>query len=75
MQPTLILAFADPAYRSRVMGLLTVCIGTGPVGILHVGLLAEWLGPTNAVMVMSAEGILAIAWAVSHWPTLRRAEL
>lgn len=73
MQPTLILAFADPAYRSRVMGLLTVCIGTGPIGILHVGLLAEWLGPTNAVMVMSAEGILAIAWAVSHWPTLRRA--
>jgi MFS family permease len=73
MQPTLILAFTDPAYRSRVMGLLTVCIGTGPIGILHVGLLAEWLGPNNAVMVMAVEGLLAIGWAVVRWPTLRRA--
>ena len=73
MQPTLILAFTDPAYRSRVMGLLTVCIGMGPVGILHVGLLAEWLGPNKAVLVMAAEGLLAISWTVWHWPVLRRA--
>ena len=29
---------------SRVMGVLTVCIGAGPLGMLHVGWLADWLG-------------------------------
>jgi MFS family permease len=72
MQPTLIMAFTDPAYRSRIMGLLTVCIGTGPIGILHVGLMAEWLGPTTAVLVMGLEGLLVLGFVVWHWPTLRQ---
>jgi len=72
MQPTLIMAFTDPAYRSRVMGLLTVCIGTGPIGILHLGLMAEWLGPTRAVMVMGLEGLFMIVLVIMMFPTLRQ---
>jgi len=72
MQPTLIMAFTDPAYRSRVMGLLTVCIGTGPIGILHLGLMAEWLGPTRAVMVMGLEGLFMIVLVIMVFPTLRQ---
>jgi MFS family permease len=72
MQPTLIMAFTDPAYRSRVMGLLTVCIGTGPIGILHLGFMAEWLGPTRAVTVMGFEGLAMIALVIALFPTLRQ---
>ncbi len=75
MQPTLIMAFTDPAYRSRVMGLLTVCIGTGPIGILHLGLMAEWLGPARAVTVMGLEGLVMMGLVIAVFPTLRQAGL
>jgi MFS family permease len=43
MQTSLIITYAPPHIRSRLMGLLTVCIGAGPVGILLVGALASVL--------------------------------
>src|SRR4029077_7978399 len=39
MQTSLIVLHAPPHIRSRLMGLLTVCIGTGPLGILLIGAL------------------------------------
>ena len=66
------LSASDPVYRSRMMGLLTVCIGTGPLGILHVGAMAEWLGPSRAITVMAAEGLVVLLLAVVRWPALRR---
>ena len=44
MQTTLVFLAAPAAVRSRVMGLLTVAIGGGPIGMLYVGVLADWLG-------------------------------
>ena len=44
MQTSLIITHAPPHIRSRLMGLLTVCIGAGPVGILLVGTLARSAG-------------------------------
>ena len=41
MQTSLIVLHAPPHIRSRLMGLLTVCIGMGPLGILLVGFLAD----------------------------------
>ena len=72
MQPTLIMAFTDPAFRCRVMGLLSVCIGTGPIGILHLGLMAEWLGPARAVTVMGLEGLVMMGLVIAVFPTLRQ---
>jgi MFS family permease len=72
MQPTLIMSSTRHEYRGRVMGLLTVCIGTGPLGILHVGLMAEWFGASNAVYVMGIEGLFVLTWAVFRWPALRQ---
>ena len=43
MQSALIITHAPPHIRSRLMGLLTVCIGMGPLGILLVGTLARFL--------------------------------
>ena len=65
MQSTLSYLNALPEYRSRVLGVLTLCIGTGPIGFLHVGWLAETFGAPVALIVTGAEGLLAllVLWA------------
>ena len=72
MQSTIFFLAAPAAMRSRVMGILTVSIGAGPLGMLHVGLLADWLGAPAAVALIACEGLLALALAVLIWPELRR---
>ena len=66
MQSTLSYLNARPEYRSRVLGVLTLCIGTGPIGFLHVGWLAETFGAPIALIVTGSEGLLALLalWAV-----------
>ena len=61
MQSTLMLTEAPPEMRSRLMGIVTVCIGTGPLGVLAAGALAGELGPRGAVLVMAATGLVLIA--------------
>jgi len=61
MQTTLILTRVPAAIRSRQMGLITVVIGVAPVGHLAIGVLAETLGPLNAVVISAATGLLALA--------------
>lgn len=65
MQTTLMLTEAPAEMRSRLMGLVTVGIGTGPLGVLAAGVLSDWMGPRGAVLVMASTGLLAtIALAV-----------
>src|SRR5215475_2248111 len=61
MQTTLMLTEAPIDMRSRLMGIVTVCIGTGPLGVLAAGALARELGPREAVLVMATLGLAAIA--------------
>jgi MFS family permease len=61
MQSTLMLTEAPPEMRSRLMGIVTVCIGTGPLGVLAAGALAGELGPRGAVLVMAVTGLVLIA--------------
>ena len=65
MQGTLTYAAAPPAYRSRVLGVLTLCIGTGPIGFFNVGLMAEFFGVPAALAIISLEGLFAmlVLWA------------
>jgi MFS family permease len=67
MQTSLIITYAPPHIRSRLMGLLTVCIGAGPVGILLVGVLADVLGPLNAVDTIELTGLAAVTAAGLVW--------
>ncbi len=60
MQSTILFLAAPAHLRSRLMGLLTVAIGAGPIGMLHVGLLANWLGAPNAVALIALEGLVAL---------------
>jgi len=55
--------------RSRLMGIVTVCIGTGPIGILLAGALSEQLGPRGAVLAMAGAGLAATLLLVT---SLRR---
>ena len=72
MQSTLVMMATPPEMRSRVMGSLAVSIGTGPLGILHVGLLALLWGAPMAVMVIAIEGLIVLSIAALIWPELRR---
>ena len=72
MQSALILANTPPERRNRVMGVLAMCIGFGPIGILHVGFLANQFGAATAVTIISTEGFLALCLAGYFWPELRR---
>ena len=58
MQSTLMLTEAPPEMRSRLMGVVTVCIGTGPLGQLAAGALSDGLGTRGAVIAMAAAGLV-----------------
>lgn len=73
-QGALILMATPPEMRSRMLGLVAVGIGIGPIGILNIGLMATLFGPSRAVMIVSIEGIVALAFAAVVWPMLRRGE-
>ncbi len=64
MQSTLTYLGASPEYRSRVLGVLTLCIGSGPIGFLNVGWMADLWGAPTALLVMSLEGlfVLLLLW-------------
>jgi MFS family permease len=70
MQSTLILLTAPEEARGLMMGLLTMCIGMAPIGFLHIGLLADWLGAPTAIAVLAAEGLVALWWVLHRWPSL-----
>lgn len=69
MQATLIYLAAPAEMRSRMYGVLSVCIGTGPIGFLYLGVLADAVGAPFATAMTGALGLLALAAA---WPWWRR---
>jgi MFS family permease len=60
MQATLCYLFAPPEIRGRALGVLATAIGTGLLGFLQIGILAELLGATNATIVVCGEGLVAL---------------
>jgi MFS family permease len=72
MQSTLILTAVPHEVRGRLMGVLAMSIGTMPLGILHVGLMADWFGPRIALAAMTIEGMaallaVAVLWRRGRW--------
>ncbi|BDG74526.1 MFS transporter [Roseomonas fluvialis] len=68
MQPTLIFLATPVEMRSRILGLLSVCIGLGPIGFLVLGGLAEVFGAPAATAMMGLAGLAALA-ATRRWWT------
>jgi MFS family permease len=69
MQATLVYLAAPPEMRSRILGVLSVCIGTGPIGFVWLGCLADAIGANYATAVTGVVGLLALAVT---WPLWRR---
>jgi MFS family permease len=64
MQSTIVYVAAPPDRRTQAMGMLTMCIGTSPVGFLMTGWLAERMGATAVVVSSALVGalVLAVTW-------------
>ena len=56
--------------RSRLMGIVTVCIGTGPLGVLAVGALSDHVGASTAMLAMALAGMAGLALIRVRWPAL-----
>ena len=67
MQATLVYLAAPPEMRGRVFGVLSVCIGVGMVGFLHLGWLAGMIGATWAIMTIGAEGLVVLLLTRRWW--------
>lgn len=74
MQSGLVLAFAEPAMRSRAMGIVSLSIGAAPIGFVVIGELADHFGALVAVRIMAALGLVAMLFVFLRWPALRRAQ-
>jgi MFS family permease len=69
MQTTLIYRAVAPEMRSRMLGLVSVSIGVGPIGFLQLGLLAEALGARTAIIIIAIEGLVALLLTFPLWRT------
>ena len=72
MQSTIFLTHTQAEMRGRVMGMLAVTIGAGPIGTLVLGVAAESFGAPDAVAVSSGLGLLAFVMVILRWPELLR---
>jgi MFS family permease len=73
MQTSLIVTHAPAHIRSRLMGLLTVCIGMGPLGILLIGFLADQIGPMRAINLVDGICFVWVFWLGLRWRRRERA--
>ena len=69
LQATIVYLAAPHEMRSRMLGVLSVCIGTGPLGFLLLGWLADRIGAAGATALTGGMGLLALA---ATWPMWRR---
>ena len=67
MQATLVYQSAPVEMRARLLGVLSVCIGTGPIGFLYLGFLAEMFTPRTATMALAAQGMLVMLVTRRYW--------
>ncbi|MGH7047965.1 MAG: MFS transporter [Stellaceae bacterium] len=70
MQATLVYLAAPPEMRSRVYGVLSVCIGSGMVGFVQIGVLAELVGAPWAVAGTGFAGLLVLLATRRWWRPL-----
>lgn len=72
MQSGLVLARTPARLRVRVMGVLAMCIGCGPIGILNVGWIAEATSAATAVVIVTSVGFICYLGSHIAYPELRR---
>lgn len=72
MQTTILVRASAPAMRGRVLGVLSLAIGAGPLGALQVGPLVGAVGEQTALTIVMAEGLVMLLIVGAIWPMLRQ---
>lgn len=72
MQATLVYRSAPIEMRARLLGVVSVCIGTAPLGFLYLGFLAEMFTPRTATVALAAQGMLVMLLTRRYWVSLLR---
>jgi MFS family permease len=70
MQATLTYLSVPPEQRGRALGVLSTAIGTGPIGFLQLGILAELIGAPAATALIAVQGLLALVLTFQKWNAL-----
>ena len=70
MQPTLIYQMTPLKMRGRLFGLLTICIGSGLLGLANIGFMAEHFGASNALWMVALEGVFPMIIIGFTWRQL-----
>jgi len=61
LQTGIVMMEAPVEARSRILGLTTTCIGTGPLGVLVLGALADGIGPPFAIAGFALLGLVFLS--------------
>jgi MFS family permease len=72
MQATLVYRAAPIEMRARLLGVVSVCIGTGPIGFLYLGFLAEMFTPRTATVALAAQGLVVMLLTRRYWLAVLR---
>ena len=72
MQATLVYRYSPADMRGRLLGVLSVCIGAGPIGFMYLGFLADVLTPRAATLAIALQGMLALVLTRRYWTPLLR---
>jgi hypothetical protein len=72
MQATLVYRGSPVEMRARLLGVLSVCVGMGPIGFVYLGFLADVLTPRVATVALAAHGVGALMLSRRYWMMLLR---
>jgi MFS family permease len=72
MQSTIILLSAAPGMRGRAVGVLGLCIGSTPLGLLELGALSAAVGAPVAIGINAAIGLALWLPVIGFTPLLAR---
>ena len=70
MQNTIVYLAAPPDMRGRVLGILSVCIGTATIGFILLGTAAQQFGVVPACTATGIIGLTLVALTWKYWRTI-----
>jgi predicted MFS family arabinose efflux permease len=72
MQASIVLLVARRDVRGKALGVVSLAIGTSPIGALIEGAVADWQGPGFTLGLNAAAGLICMALVGTLLPVLRR---
>ena len=75
MQSLIVMLVSREEMRGRALGVISLAIGTGPLGLLMTGAVADLLSPATAIALNAVAGMALLAMVAVFMPSLRRETL